>query len=157
MKSACAVAVLVLLCGCSCITVPASDSTNPATTLTVIYDETSSHSVSQFVNTTDHNAPLTVHVPAGRTFQIFYAANDAGGVKTLHMGYSFDAPVVNGIGQHAQVDRVDDDFSSCAATYRAKSVIFPYDPQKVRYDFDAFATDFHSNSSAPPVLTVLQP
>jgi hypothetical protein len=157
MKSVCAVAVLLLFSSCSCITVPASDSTNPVTTLTVIFDETSSHSVTQFVNTTDHNAPLTVHVPAGRPFQIFYAANDAGGVKTLHMDYSFDAPVVNGIGQHTTVDRVDDDFSSCAKTYRAKSVTFPYDPQKARYDFHAFATDFRSNTSAPPTLTVLQP
>lgn len=140
------------LTGCRCITVPANDSTPPLATLRISYDNSA---VVQFVNTTDHNAPITFNVPAGKTFNITYSGADDGGIKQLHLDYSFTGPTVNGVATRGNPNVAPKDFSGCALKNQIVSEDFPYRPATaVVYVFRSSATDFHNNTATTPTITV---
>src|SRR5688572_23709005 len=101
---------LAFFTGCQCITPPANDSDRPTPTLTVIFNNASGAEETKFVNTTDHNTDVSVQVPAGRPFTIFYSANDPGGVKTLTLDWKYNKILANGLGQLVSPLFVPDDF-----------------------------------------------
>jgi hypothetical protein len=144
----------LILGGCQCITVPANDSVPPVATLTVIFNDASGNEVSQFVNTTDHTAPITVAVPAGRSFQTFYAGNDDGGVKTMTLDWKYSVMLGGGVGQLVQPLLAPDDFSNCAQKYRAKTNEHVWSQQTRQYEFKAIIVDFSNNQSTTPAITV---
>jgi len=110
----------------------------------------------EFVNTTDHNSAITVHVPSGQPFTIAYAGNDDGGVKSLHLDYQYWGPEVNGTATNAHPDLAIDDFSGCALDYRLVAKDYQWRPfEAVKYQFTAMTTDFHSNISNTPAITVM--
>jgi hypothetical protein len=157
MLQAMLILVALLITSCSkCMTPPTNDSAAPVTTLRVSFNDSAGNSNVEFVNTTDHNAAITVHVPAGQTFTIAYAGNDDGGVKSLHLDYQYWGPEVNGLATSASPDLAIDDFSGCALDYRLVAKDYQWRPSEaVQYKFTAMATDFHSNTSTTPAITVL--
>ena len=139
--------------GCACIPVPSSDSVPPLVTLTVIFDDLSGNEVTQYVNTTGRTLPISIQVPAGKQFTIFYGATDDGGIKSMLHDYKYYKRL-NGLGQVIQPLLVPDDFSNCPKTYRAVNKEYPWQNENRQYEFQVTAADFHNNRSTTPKITV---
>lgn len=140
--------------GCTCITPPADDSQSPTATLTIFFRDDAGRDAQQFVNTTDRNSPITVDVPAGNSFQTFYAGSDAGGVKTMFLDWKYARILGSGLGQIVQPLIAPDDFSSCAKTYRAVTKDWPWENEARQYELTAVVTDFKGNSVVTPKITL---
>ncbi len=141
-----------LLCGgcATCLTVPANDPNPPVATVSIFVDDATGTGVEEYVNTTDHNSPVTMEVPRTRSFTVLYGGRDDGGVKTTTLDWKYYAG-----NQLVQPLITPDDYSgdSCVVDTRAKAIEYKWQGVR-RYEIAASATDFHDNRATTPTISV---
>lgn len=147
---------LLGMSACKCIEVPASDSTPPSVTLTVIYEDVSGNSNTVYVNTTDRTSPQSVSIPKENEFSIIYSSSDRGGVEETFLDWAYTTYLGGGIAQTTSPLISPTVYSGCPKTYRAETVEYPADPSLNRrvYTFTAHAKDYRDNRNVSPALTI---
>jgi hypothetical protein len=135
-----------LLVGCECIDVPATDTVDPNTVLTLIWNEGGEQTLS--VNTTD-GVGATAHLESDEVVQVFVAGSDDGGVRSIGLEGQQRTP--NTI---THVDFPGHSFADCAKTYRAANYSVQRSLSSNSIQLRATSADFHGNLATTPWIIV---